>query len=88
MRTRGRVRCLLSLAANWSPPGKGSVSAAHGVASQQYRIHECRRCAFARYVRGEQTAKRGSGGGRPLEWTVGAVRFSRRKAPTYLMESR
>jgi hypothetical protein len=73
---RGVRRHLLSLAANWSPPGMGSVSAAQGVACQQHRILECWRCAFAPYVRREQTAKRGSGSDRPLEWTVGALRFS------------
>jgi hypothetical protein len=81
MRARRGVRWhLLSLAANWSPPGMGNVSAAQGVDSQQHRIHECWRSAFARYVRREQTAKRGSGSGRPLEWTVGALRFPAQRA--------
>jgi hypothetical protein len=32
---------VLSLAANSSPPGTGSVSAALGVATQEHRIDEC-----------------------------------------------
>jgi hypothetical protein len=81
MRARRGVRWhLLSLAANWSPPGMGSVSAAQGVVSQQHRILECWRRAFARYVRREQTAKRGSGSARPLEWTVVHCAFPAQRA--------